>query len=71
MEETVEQFKELRVIEHEQMILDYISQVPILRIPTATHAAVVGQMLSEYNDKYFSQENKESTDTDDSQKKRE
>jgi hypothetical protein len=51
--ETVDQLKELRVIEHEQMILEYIEQVPIMRVPSITHRGVVAQMMSEYNEKYF------------------
>ena len=51
--ETVEQLKELRVIEHEQMILEYIEQVPIMRVQTITHRGIVAQMMNEYNEKYF------------------
>lgn len=51
--ETVEQLKEMRVIEHEQMILEYIEQIPMLRVPAVTHRGIVAAMMSEYNDKYF------------------
>jgi energy-converting hydrogenase Eha subunit A len=51
--ETVEQMKELRVIEHEQMILEYVEQVPLLRVASITHRGIVGAMMTEYNEKYF------------------
>lgn len=51
--ETVEQLKELRVIEHEQMILEYIEQIPLMRVPSATHRGIVAAMMNEYNEKYF------------------
>jgi len=51
--ETVEQMKELRVIEHEQMVLEYIEQVPLLRLAAITHRGIVGAMMTEYNEKYF------------------
>ncbi len=57
--ESAEQIKELRAIEHEQMILDYIEQIPILRIPTLTHRGIVNQMMMEYNEKYFPVKEKE------------
>lgn len=59
VEETVEMLKEMRAIEHEQMILNYIEQVPILEIPTRTHRGIVNQMMMEYNEKYFPAEEKE------------
>lgn len=52
-EVTVDQLKELRIIEHEEMILEYVSQVPILRLPATTHAGILQQMKDEYNEKYF------------------
>ena len=58
-EETVEQIKEMRAIEHEQIILDYIEQIPLLRIPTLTHRGIVNQMMIEYNEKYFPVKEKE------------
>lgn len=58
-EETVEQIKEMRAIEHEQIILDYIEQIPLLRIPTLTHRGIVNQMMIEYNEKYFPAQEKE------------
>jgi hypothetical protein len=54
--ETVDQMKELRVIEHEQMILEYIEQIPLLRVPAATHRGIVTQMMNEYNERYFPKE---------------
>ena len=59
MEETVEQMKELRVIEHEQQILEAIEQMPLLRIQAATHRNIVGAMMQEYNEKYFPDAGKE------------
>lgn len=56
MEETVLQMKELRVIEHEEQILDFISQSPLMRIQAQTHANVVKSMIREYNERYFPQE---------------
>ena len=53
MTETVEQMKEMRVIEHMQMVLEYIEQVPILRVPAITHRGVTNAMMNEYNEKYF------------------
>jgi len=53
MTETVEQMKEMRVIEHMQMVLEYIEQVPILRVPAITHRGVINAMMNEYNEKYF------------------
>lgn len=58
-EETIEQVYELRAIEHEQMILSYIEQVPQLAIPTETHRKIVNQMMMEYNEKYFGDKKQE------------
>jgi len=36
-----------------QMVLEYIEQVPILRVPAITHRGVTNAMMNEYNEKYF------------------
>lgn len=56
MTESIDQLKELRVIEHEQMILEYIEQIPLLRIAAATHRNILKVMMDEYNEKYFPKE---------------
>jgi hypothetical protein len=53
MEESIEQLKELRVIEHMQTIAEYVAQIPFLRVPASTLNGVVNQMMKEYNEKYF------------------
>lgn len=55
-ETTVEQMKEARTIEHMQMIGEYVSQIPVLRIPAQTLHEVTLLMMKEYNEKYFPEE---------------
>lgn len=66
--ETVDQLKELRKIEHEQMILEYIEQVPILRIPAMTHRLFVAALMEEYNEKYFPEKTEGDDKTGDKKK---
>lgn len=58
MEESIEQLKEQRVIEHVSTIAEYVEQVPILRIPAVTLRAIVNTMMMEYNEKYYPEEAK-------------
>lgn len=56
MEETVNQLKEMRAIEHVTQIVEYVDQIPMLRLQNSTLRGMLGTMVKEYNERYFSQE---------------